>query len=370
MNKKQPNSLFYFISVFLFCVVCTAEENFFEESMKYKSSEQFDQAILELELLLIHEPQNIHALEQKALMLGWRQKYSVSISTWKKVIALQPQNLKHKINLARVLFWSGNYKESIVYLDQVLLAEPNNNDAIELRKKVATAKPKIETRYRIDVGGVSDNFSAVRDRESSTFLQAGMKVNSQTDAFLRFDNQNQFKATDQALGVGAYHKLDSDWLFNADYTASVKKPNFRAKTILNLGLENFSFNPVSFSLGYRSLEFVQGSVSIIQPGIQWSDYGFTVQFKYGLSQNIDKTSTSSSQIKVDYSLTESTSVGLGYAVGEEALPPLAKARVNYSTFGVQHQFDDQHAVRLDYVQEDRINVYKHQSIGFSYAYKF
>ena len=79
---------------------------------------------------------------------------------------------------------------------------------------------------------------------------------------------------------------------------------------------------------------------------------------------------SSSQIKIDYSLAESTSVGMGYASGEEALPPLAKARVNYSTVGLQHQFDDQHAVRLDYVLEDRINVYKHQSIGFSYAYKF
>lgn len=360
----------FFWMLFLFSQLAISQEDFFEESMKYKSSEQFDKAILELELLLIHEPSNIQALEQRALMLGWRQEYSSSIQMWKKVIALQPQNLKYKMNLARVLFWSGDYKTSIAYLDEVLTREPGNKDATELREKVATAKPRKKSLFRMDVGGSLDNFSAVRESESSVFLQAGMKVDSQTDVFLRFDNQNQFKTTDQALGVGAYYKIDSDWLLNADYTTALKTPNFRAKTILNLGLENFSLNPVSLSMGYRSLSFMQGNVSIFQPGVQWSDYGFTVQFKYGLSQNIDKTSTSSSQIKFDYSLTESTSVGVGYASGEEALPPLAKARVNYSTVGLQHQFDDQHAVRLDYVLEDRINVYKHQSIGFSYAYKF
>lgn len=370
MSKKFRKATFCFISFFLFGEVTRAEDNFFEESMKFKSAEKFDDAILELDLLLIHEPTNVQALEQKALMLSWTQKFSASILTWKKVIALQSQNLKFRINLARVLFWSGDFKQAIQILDEVLKLDPRNKDAAELRLKVATSKPKVDTRFRIDVGAASDSFSAVRESESSIFLQAGIKIDSATDAFVRFDNQNQFKATDQAVGAGLYYKVDSDWLVNADYTGAVKTPNFRAKSILNLGLENFSLKPVSFSFGYRALNFNSGTVTIIQPGLQWSDFGFAVEFKYGLSQNIDKTSTSSSQVKISYSFLESTSVSVGYAAGEEALPPLAKAQVNYSTIGVQHQFDDQHGIRLDYISEDRINFYKHQSIGFSYAYKY
>lgn len=57
-------------------------------------------------------------------------------------------------------------------------------------------------------------------------------------------------------------------------------------------------------------------------------------------------------------------------VGEQALPPLAKAKVVYLPVGLQHQFDDQHSVRLGYVNEVPANAYKHQSIGLSYAFKF
>lgn len=369
MNQKLLKLIFYFF-ILLFLNQAVAEDNFFEISMNLKAAEKFDEAIFELDLLLIHDPLNIQALEQKALILSWTQKFAASIVIWKKIIDLQSQNLKYRINLARVLYWSGDFKHSLDNLDQVLNIDPNNNEAQELRRTVSKAKPRIEARFRIDVGGILDNFSAVREDESSSFLQLGMKLNSKIDTFLRFDNQNHFKATDQTLGAGLYYKLASDWLLNADYTAIIKAPNFLPRAILNAGFENFSFNPVSFSFGYRALSFEQGSVFIYQPGIQWSEYSLAAEYRYGLSQNIDKTMTSSSQIKVSYSFIESTSVSLGYTTGEEALPPLAKAKVNYSTLGLQHQFDDQHSVRLDYTLEDRINVYKHQSIGFSYAYKF
>ena len=367
---KKSLSFFIIIIALLFPQPGYANLDHFENAMRLKADQKFNEALVELNLLIDRQPKNIPALEQKALMLGWTQRFIESIQIWRQLVNLVPSNLKFKVGLARVLFWNQELEISKYYLTEILKKDPQNKDALELAKVLFRARKIRPTTYRIDLGGVIDSFSAIRENESSTFLQAGMKVNSKIDAFFRYENQYQFKSTDQAIGLGAYYKFAPNWLFNADATETINSPNFRAKWITNFEIENSSLKPVAISIGYRGSIYQQGPVSTYQIGAALNLDSFTINYKYGLSQNIDFSITSSSQIKFSYNITEFTIVSIGYASGEEALPPLAKAKVAYLPIGIQHQFDDQHSFRLDYVNEDRVNTYNHQSFGLSYSYKF
>lgn len=338
--------------------------------MKLKAEQKFDEALIELNQLLDQDPKNRPALEQKALMLGWTQRFQESIEIWRELTILEPNNLKFKVGMARVTYWNEDYRTANYYLAEVLTIDPTNKEAADLAITVGRARQRIQTTYRLDMGQTIDTFSAVRDQESSSFLQAGMKANSEIDIFLRYENQYQFKSTDQAVGLGAYYKIHPDWLLSADLTQAVYDPSFRAKTITNFAIENSSFKPITFSTSYGSSIYQQGPVSTFQLGAALNIDLFTIDYKYGISKTIDSSTTTSSQVKLSYHLTDSVIINIAYAAGEEALPPLAKAKVVYLPIDLQLEFDVHNSVRLDYVQEDRANAYKHQSMGLSYAYKF
>jgi YaiO family outer membrane protein len=367
--------------------------------MELKKQQKYDEAILELDEMLKIEPKNLEALEQIALMLSWTNNFDESIDMWKQASAINPKEPRYKMGAARVLYWNGEHVQSVQMINSVLKEDPKNVEAWILKGDVALAgevhkvalanynhakkldpnNPEIDKKissvkipfdYRFDVGGAKDSFSQVRGDESSYFLQWGKRVNRETDVFVRFENQNQFDSTDQAAGGGIYYKLDKNLLMNADIMLSLKDANFRAQRVINLGFEYLAYNPWTYLLAVRTMNYEQGNVTIYLPGVRWSKNGFTLQFIYGQSTNIDSSKTASYQFKIEYQLFDHTLLSTGYAFGEEALPPLAKAEVKYIPFGIQYQIDDKKSIRLDYVTEDRKNTYIHNTIAASFGYKY
>lgn len=385
-------------------------ESSFDTGMRLKQQEKFAEAAVAFRQTVNSEPQNAQAWQQLATVEAWLNHFDLSVAAWRSVLKITPNQASAHVGLARVLYWQAKYPEAsreidaaivleapkaevLVLKGDVLLAAGNRAQAreiyqqaqtlaqgdSEIAKKISrTEEPK---NWRLDAGYLADQFSAIRGKESSAYLQLGNQVSADTSLYLRADRYNSFNNLDTGLTGGGYFRVAPWYLLNAELGFNVDTANFRPKQMLVVNSEFLVAGSVQPLLGLRYMHYddathagsasivAGGDVTTITPGLRILLPSSSLELRYGYSQNLDHSKTAVFQAKLNFEQDAFTPY-LVFASGEEALPPLSKAEIKVFGAGVVWNMNSEWGARIDLTHEDRSGFYKHNTIGLGFSRHF
>jgi tetratricopeptide (TPR) repeat protein len=173
-----------------------------DEALALKKDQRLPEAEAAFTAILVAEPENLRALGERATVRGWQKRYPEAIADWKAVLAREPNHVDAHVGLARVLFWSGQRQAALAELDRALLLSPRDVSIWELKGDIARAdgnrtlaltayreadrldpQDRVSDRlgrmegpptsWRVDVGGISDRYTALRSNEASGYANLG-----------------------------------------------------------------------------------------------------------------------------------------------------------------------------------------------------
>ncbi|UCB45539.1 MAG: tetratricopeptide repeat protein [Spirochaetota bacterium] len=81
---------------------------------------EFEEALLLLEDVLLQNPEHLEAMFRKAQILSWKGEYKESITMYKRYLEFRNDNPDALLGIARVYFWSGKYDEAIKSYENAL----------------------------------------------------------------------------------------------------------------------------------------------------------------------------------------------------------------------------------------------------------
>ena len=381
----------------LFALQATAAT--YEDGLRFKQQQQLASASDAFAEVAAREPGNVLAREQLAIVLGWQRRFDESINAWQQAITLAPDKADYHLGLARVLYWKGDRAAAMPSLETALRLEPSNAEAYKLKGDVLLADDKpgearnsylrvqqlspddaeiparlrnaVEPKlWRLDSGFTYDKYSSARGSENSRFVQLGRRIGNSGDVlYARYDGYDNFNSTDRGLTIGAYWLPHPKLLLNLEAGQTLDNANFRPDTQLLVNGELLLSLPVQPLLGYRYFNYDNGSVSTITPGLRALLQGATVEVRYGITDNIDGSSTGVFAARVSFE-RERYAPYLAFTNGSESLPPQAKADITVLGGGVVFDLSPSWGARVDYSYEDRKDSYRHHAIGGGLTYKF
>lgn len=405
----------YWIGVFIVVSeVALAGEVSMQEGLRLKEAQQLPAASAVFREMVAHDPLDIAATEQLALVESWQRHYDLSIDEWRRVIELQPDRPGAKASLARVLYWKGERAAALRILDEQLAANPADSDALvlrgdvlladgragdarrtylqaqsqrgqstELSRKIASAAEP--PHWHLDLGGAYDHFNNARGNEDAQYAQIGYALSSKAGIYLHYDRLHEFGATDQDILGGGYWRVAPQLLLVAEAGGSIDKPDFRPDTQFAVGAEWLGSRTVQPLLGYRYLRYNlttnlgtagaavggKGNVSTVTPGVRLiaPRYG-NLELRYGFTRNVDGSNTGVEQLRINIDPIDSFTPYIAAAHGKEALPPQPPATFTVLSAGGVYDFTASMSARLDLAYEHRPRFYDHQTVALGLSYKF
>lgn len=387
------------LALSLAMLAAPAMANRYEDGLRLKAQQQLVAATQAFAEVAAREPGNAAAREQLAIVLGWQSRFDESISAWQQAIALAPDKADYPLGLARVLYWKGDRIAAMQTLEQALRLNPNSADGYKLKGDVLLADQKpaearlsylrvqqlnpddaeithrlaravAPKRWRLDTGLTYDHYDSARGSENSRFVQLGRRVDDGGNVlYARYDGYRHFSSTDRGLTLGAYWLPHPKLLLNLEAGQTLDNANFRPDTQLLVNGELLLSLPVQPLLGYRYFDYDNGSVYTITPGLRAVLPTATIEVRYGITDNIDGSSTGVFAAKLNLE-REGYAPYFAFTTGSESLPPQAKADITVLGSGVVFELSPSWGARLDYSYEDRKDVYKHHAIGGGLTYRF
>jgi hypothetical protein len=95
-----------------------------------------------------------------------------------------------------------------------------------------------------------------------------------------------------------------------------------------------------------------------------------VEYRYAISENINKSITQVSSLRINVDAGEKWAPYLAFYSGEEALPPQAPASFKTIALGATYTINSQWSLRADLSREDRANFYIRNTAGMGLSYLF
>ena len=371
----------------------------YEDGLKLKSQRQLASAASAFAEVAAREPRNAQAREQLAIVLGWQNRFDESIVAWQQAIALAPQKPDYHLGLARVLYWKGEHASALQAIEASLRLQANNADALKLKGDVLMAQQKptearsaylvaqrlnpqdgeLVTRieravaprlWRLDTGFTYDHYDSARKSENSRFVQLGRRVGQGGDVlYARYDGYDNFGSIDNGITLGSYWLPHPKLLLNPEAGRTLGTANFRPETQFQINGELLLEGGLQPLLGFRYFKYGNGTVTTITPGLRLSFDGAVAEARYGVTDNIDGSSTGVFAARITFE-AEGYSPYLAFTTGSEALPPQAKADITVFGGGIVFDLSPVWGVRADYSYEDRKDIYKHHAVGAGLTYRF
>lgn len=371
----------------------------YEDGLRLKGQQQLASAASVFAEVAAREPGNALAREQLAIVLGWQGRFDESIAAWQQAIALAPSKPDYPLGLARVSYWKGDLPAALLAIEQALRLQPVNADAMKLKGDILLAEQrpadarlayleaqrfnpldtelpkKIERaveplRWRLDAGFTYDDYDSARGAENSRFVQLGRQVGRNGDVlYARYDGYDNFGSIDNGITIGAYWLPHRKLLLNLEAGRTLGAADFRPETQLQVNGELLLDSIVQPLLGLRYFKYDNGTVTTITPGLRLSLPGAIAEARYGITDNIDGSSTGVFAARLTLP-REGYTPYLAFTTGKEALPPQAKASITVLGAGVVVDLNTAWGLRADYSYEDRKGIYKHHAVGAGLTYRF
>lgn len=397
-KSRGTNALLH--AAVLFIVFSTAAFGAdFQQALDMKKAGKIDEAAHAFYELVEQNPSDVDSLEQLAVLRSWQNRYDDSIALWERLLASRPDDPDYHLGMARVLYWRGNRDDALREIDAVLAQRPRDVDALVLKGDVLIADEKAgparaaylkakalapddrdidvkiaravaQPHWRLDAGYGDDHYTRSRGHEYGAYGQIGYTFGKTASLWLRNDYLYEFTQVDHMTQAGGSLKASDGILLSASW-GSTPRPHFRPETQAEACIELSLSHAVTAILDYRNFHYAGGNVDTVTPGVRIQPAPWVnLEYRDGFSRNLDKTNTSVSAARLNFFVGETWAPYLAYASGVEDLPPLASAKVAYSSVGCVWNVDRRWALRVDYTYEDRLKSYQHTDLGGGVTFKF
>lgn len=391
-----------------------ADSSLYEQALALKADGKSAEAEAAFSSFIQIEPFNVKAIEQLAVVQSWQQKFDDSIASYRHALDIDSSQTSARAGLARVLYWKGDREAALTEINQVLTEQPSNADYVILKgdilqannqareakdayleaksllggqetpaltKKLAYELPK---KWRIDAGHVEDTFNVddgVDEREDGymTYTQIGYTFDNKTTVYVRGEDYSSFGDEDMGIAVGTYFSPLQSVALNGEFYSNTDTANFRPKQMLTLNADFLFSKTVQPLLGFRQGVYAQSeatgaedlddTVTTITPGLRINYGKFSVEYRLALTENLDGSDTSTTQLKAA-AYFDNISPYLLYIQGEEGVPPQDIAEIETIGLGAVIRLNQHISARLDYSQQDRKDEYTQNSLGFGVSLFF
>lgn len=218
---------------------------------------KYDSTRIILNEVLVHNPDNMEALDAFADVEYWSENYTKAIEYCDLALKKDPKNEDFLFKKARILHSSEKYEEAVVSLEELIRINHSNAEALKKLQeyRLDVMKNRIKLNYTIDQFDKSFN----RDPWQVVALSYGRKTKLGS-VIARVNMAKRFGDTGLQYEMDAYPKISENnyGYLNYGFSQSSVFPDHR------LGAELFHSFPKAFegSLGMRTLFFGSSDVTI------------------------------------------------------------------------------------------------------------
>lgn len=384
-----------------------------EDGLELKRQERFADAEAAFTEVLAAEPANVQALAERATVRGWQKKYPAAIADWKLALAHEPENAGYHLGLARVLNWAGDRPAAIAELDRVLLLRPRDAEVWELKGDIARAdgnrtlaltayreadrldpqdrvsdrigREEAEPRsWRIDVGGMRDAYTQVRETEQSGYAAVGYAHDPGTEGGPPWTAgagtivEHRFDELDVAATAEGSAKV-ADWLRASVRGGYTPDADFLYDWKVGGGVEIRPARRFAllFDIDHSRYEDNERTVLQVAPGAEFTIWRLTFEARYrgtvdhapGLTGKGD---AAMGRVSGDF---WGVRTSLAYLQGREPDPPFPIARVKAVWGSIEVPLNEHLSLRGDAAFEHREDpdggtLYNRTSLGGGLILRF
>jgi YaiO family outer membrane protein len=218
---------------------------------------KYDSTRIILNEVLVHNPDNMEALDAYADVEYWSENYTKAIEYCDLALKKDPKNEDFLFKKAKILHSSEKYEEAVVSLEELIRINHSNAEALKKLQeyRLDVMKNRIKLNYTIDQFDKSFN----RDPWQVVALSYGRKTKLGS-VIARVNMAKRFGDTGLQYEMDAYPKISENnyGYLNYGFSQSSVFPDHR------LGAELFHSFPKAFegSLGMRTLFFGSSDVTI------------------------------------------------------------------------------------------------------------
>jgi YaiO family outer membrane protein len=384
-----------------------------DEALALKKEQRLPEAEAAFSAVLAAEPENLRALSERATVRGWQQRYPEAIADWKAVLAREPNQVDAHVGLARVLSWSGQRQAALAELDRALLLSARDASIWELKGDIARAdgnrtlaltayreadrldpQDRVSDRlgridapptsWRVDLGGISDRYTAVRSNEVSGYANLGYAHHPERAGGPAWTAgggvvvERRFDATDVGLQAETTAAV-TDHLRLGIRGGYVSDADFMPDWKVGGSLELRPVRPFALLFDVDHNEYKDSGRQVVQvaPGAALTVWRVTAELRYrGSVDHVQgvtgKGDAVMGRLSADFGRIRPS---LAYLQGREPDPPFPIANVQAVWGSVEFPVDQTLSLRVDAAFEHRENaaggnLYDRTSLGGGLILRF
>lgn len=223
----------------------------------YAWDAKYDSARIILNEVLIHNPDNLEALDALADVEFWSENYEKAVGYCDRALLKEPENEDFILKKARILYSSEKYEEAVVVLEDYVRQNPDHTEVYRKLQeyRMDVMKNNVKLAYSLDYFG-QDSYRNLQ----MTSLSYGHKTKF-GKVIARVNMANRNGDTGFQYELDAYPKLGENNYGYLNYGYSSANSLFPEN---RLGFEWYHSFPKAFegSLGMRKLFFSSSDVNI------------------------------------------------------------------------------------------------------------
>jgi Tfp pilus assembly protein PilF len=131
--------------------------DYFDRAERYKSRNQYNDAVRFYDLVLDLDPNHVDALNNKGIILWANRKYKLAINHFDKVLELDPKNSEALINKAASMNRLGEKDKALELYDEVLIIDDKNADAWSNKGVILFSEHKYQEAEECFTNAVENN---------------------------------------------------------------------------------------------------------------------------------------------------------------------------------------------------------------------
>ena len=337
-----------------------------------------------------------------ATVVGWQGRHGEAEALWQAQVARDPADRDAWLGLARVRYWRGDLNGATAALDRALVGAPAGPEALALAGDVAAAagdRERAATHYRIALAGDPAQSEALHGLSRISATAAPNRA-WRADILGGYETWTAVYDTAFTVGIGLARRTEDAGTF----AGQVRTRTFPDRTLTEqtgrLGWGR-AFGSVSvelageftrqrviapttvFTVGaawqatpwlapladVRLARYPDDSFGLIRPGLRITPLpGWDVEGRLQWSRTPTTAVERGSVLGTRYAFGDYAVVA-GWALASEAEPPLAPARVETWSGGLQGAWG-RCSLRADFEYEDRAETWRRRAYGLGIGYRW
>ena len=383
----------------LAALLCTSLLAAADTAREFQRAGRLPEAETAYRAALATNARDLEAATGLATVVGWQGRHGEAETLWQAALALKPDAPDTQVGLARVRYWRHDLVGARAILDPLLITDPHHSEALTLAGAVAAAAgevPRARDLYqralviapndttaaqglarlsvpilawRLDAFGLRESWTAIYDLAWTVGLSAAY-TDPDAGTFstrLRERHFSDRKGRERTFGLGWGRALGSVALAVEGEATSDRVIAPRGDLGIELSWQATSWAAPLF--GARRSWYVSDTVDLIRPGLRLTPVsGLDLEGRWLRSRSTEGGINGGGGLRGSYDCGP-VALSAGWALTDEADPPLAPARVETWSGGI-HGTIGNLLLRLDAEHEVRAETWTRRAVALGVGGKF